>query len=376
MSFISSCAGMPEIAARRTRRDRHRVRCAVIAAWLACVVPARLAAQTMDHQDPAPTGHPDVVVHAFGSVDWGGTGEPDTPNSFALGQIALFATSAINDRVSVLAEVVLEASAATTEVTTDVERLELTYRLNDHLNISAGRYHTGIGYYNAAFHHGSYFETTIGRPRIFAFEDLGGVLPIHELGISARGIVPKTGSAFRYVAEVGNGRRWIDVDDEKGLDQNQAKSTNLGVSLRPERWRGAEIGASLYRDDIPGAAAVVKNQIVAAYGVYRTPAVELMAEWLQLSYRQENGGTRYDNHGGYLQASRAFGKVRPYYRYDRLDIDPGTPFIGSFGSSATQVFGARFDPAAWVGLKAQYERLHTSDHAPANGVHVQLVFVF
>jgi hypothetical protein len=368
---------MRDMAARRLRPDLRRIRCAVIAALLACAAPGRLAAQTMDHQDPAPTGHPEVVVHAFGSVDWGGTTEPETPNSFALGQLALFATSAINDRVSVLAEVVLEASAATTEVTTDVERLQLTYRLNDHLNISAGRYHTGIGYYNAAFHHGSYFETTIGRPRIYAFEDLGGVLPIHELGVSVRGIVPKTGSALRYVAEVGNGRRWTDVNDEKGLDQNKAKSTNLGVSLRPERWRGAEIGASLYRDDIPGAAdVVVKNQIVAAYGVYRTPAVELMAEWLQLSYRQEGDLTRYDNHGGYLQASRAFGKLRPYYRYDRLDIDPGTPFIGSFGSSETQLFGARFDPAPWVGLKAQYERLHTSDHAPANGMHVQLVFVF
>jgi len=277
----------------------------------------------------------------------------------------------------VLAEVVLEASAATTEVTTDLERLQLTYRLNDHLNISAGRYHTGIGYYNAAFHHGSYFETTIGRPRIFAFEDLGGVLPIHEVGVSVRGVVPRTGSAVRYVAELGNGRRWEDVEDEKGLDQNKAKSTNLGLSLRPERWHGAEIGASFYRDDIPGAGGlVVKNQIVDGYGVYRTPVAELMGEWLRLSYRPEGGGPRYDNHGGYLQASRAFGKIRPYYRYDRLDITPGTPFIGTFPSTETHELGARFDPAAWVGLKAQYERLHTSDRGAANGVHVQLVFVF
>ncbi|HMF95764.1 MAG TPA: hypothetical protein VKE96_15795 [Vicinamibacterales bacterium] len=367
---------MADVDARRVQPRRRCCRRAIAAALFACAVPGRLAAQTMDH-DAQPPSHPEVVVHAFGSVDWGGTTEPDTPNSFALGQLALFATSAINDRVSVLAEVVLEASAATTEVTTDVERLQLTYRLNDHLNISAGRYHTGIGYYNAAFHHGSYFETTIGRPRIFAFEDLGGVLPIHELGVSARGIVPRTGSAVRYVAEVGNGRRWTDVEDEKGLDQNKAKSTNFGLSLRPERWHGAEIGGSFYRDDIPDQGGLaVKNQIVDAYGVYRTPAVELMAEWLRLSYRHETSGPRYDNHGGYLQASRAFGKIRPYYRYDRLDVDPGTPFIGTFPSSETHEIGARFDPAAWVGLKAQYERLHTGDHDPANGMHVQLVFVF
>src|SRR3954453_13808897 len=119
----------------------------------------------------------------------------------------------------------MEASGANTRVVTDLERLQLTYRLNDHLNISAGRYHTGIGYYNSAFHHGSYFEVPIGRPRIFTFEDEGGGLSFHGLGLRARGRVPKTGSALRYVVEVGNGRRWTELDAEEGRDQNQAKST-------------------------------------------------------------------------------------------------------------------------------------------------------
>ena len=362
----------PHASPTRPRRTRTLLAVAVLA-WL---TPSAAAAQTMDH-DAAPGTHPEVIVHAFGSVDWASAGEPGEPNSFGLGQLALFMTSAINDRVSVLAEVVLEASAANTQVTTDLERLQLTYRLDDHLNLSAGRYHTGIGFYNAAFHHGSYFETTIGRPRVFAFEDEGGVLPVHEVGLSARGVVPRTGSALRYVAEVGNGRRWTELDEHEGLDQNGAKSTNLGLSLRPERWRGAEVGASLYRDDIPGPAeSVIKNDIVAAYAVYRTPAVELMAEWLRLSYRPDAAAQRVDNHGGYVQASHAFGTIRPYYRYDRLDIDPTTPLIGTFGSSETHVFGIRYDPAAWVGLKAQYERLATTTIAGANGMHVQLVFVF
>jgi hypothetical protein len=336
-----------------------------------------VGAQTTEQHDTAsPPSRPELVIHAFGSVDWEALDQPDTPNSFALGQFALFVTSAINDRVSVLAEVVMEASAANTRVVTDLERLQLTYRLNDYLNISAGRYHTGIGYYNAAFHHGSYFEVPIGRPRIFAFEDEGGVLPVHEVGISVRGKVPKTGSALRYVAEVGNGRRWTDLTGEEERDQNDAKSTNLGLSLRPERWNGVEVGASFYRDEIPAAPQPsVANQIVAAYAVYRTPATEIMGEWLQLSYRQD-ARIRYDNRGGYVQASQAFGKLRPYYRYDRLGIIPETPLIGSLGSSDVHLLGIRYDPAEWIGLKAQYER-HRENHGDAfNGVHVQLVFVF
>ena len=365
--------GAPPVASRTRPRRTAPLLAVAVLSWL---TPFAAAAQTMDHES-TPATRPEVVVHAFGSVDWARAGGPREPNSFGLGQLALFMTSAINDRVSVLAEVVLEASAANTRVTTDLERLQLTYRFNDHLNLSAGRYHTGIGFYNAAFHHGSYFETTIGRPRVFAFEDEGGVLPVHEVGLSARGIVPKTGSALRYVAEVGNGRRWTELDEHEGLDQNGAKSTNIGLSLRPERWRGAEIGASLYRDDIPGVGdTVIKNDIVSAYAVYRTPAVELIAEWLRLSYRRDTTGQRVDNHGGYVQASRAFGTLRPYYRYDRLDIDPATPFIGTFGSSERHFIGIRFDPTAWIGLKAQYERLSSTTVAGANGMHVQLVFVF
>jgi hypothetical protein len=350
---------------------------AMAAALVVSLTSSTLGAQTMDqHDNPSAPSRPEMVVHAFGSVDWDASEKPDTPNSFALGQFALFVTSAINDRVSVLAEIVMEASAANTRVVTDLERLQLTYRLNDHLNISAGRYHTGIGYYNAAFHHGSYFEIPIGRPRIFAFEDEGGVLPVHEVGVSARGTVPKTGSILHYVAEVGNGRRWTDLSGDEERDQNDAKSTNIGLSLRPERWRGVEVGGSFYRDEVPASPAPsVANRIIAAYGVYRTPSTEIMAEWLQLSYRQA-GNLRYENRGGYAQASRAFGKLRPYYRYDRLGIAPGTPFIGDFGSSEAHLLGLRLDPAEWVGLKAQYERRRENHGDPFNAVHVQLVFVF
>ena len=79
-------------------------------------------------------------------------------------------------------------------------------------------------------------------------------------------------------------------------------------------------------------------RIPAAYAVYRTPAAEVMAEWLRLSYRTGNGSPANSN-GGYVQASRAWGKTRPYYRFDRLAIDPLSPFIGGIESSRTHTVG-------------------------------------
>jgi hypothetical protein len=359
---------------------RVRVSAAVAIAW--CVLTAATASPALaQHPDQAPADSAvepalNLLVRAFGSVDWGATEKPDTPNSFALGQFDLFVTGSINDRVSVLAEIVLEASGANTRVVTDLERLQLTFHLDDSLQLSAGRYHTGIGFYNTAFHHGSYFETPIGRPRVFDFEDEGGVLPVHDVGIGARGTVPHTGTALRYLAEVGNGRSWLEDESEEADDQNGAKSTNVGLSLRPDGWRGLEVGASFYRDQIRDrGGSNVGLRIPAAYAVYRSAAAELMAEWLRLSYRLEGATTAHSN-GGYLQASRAWGKVRPYYRFDRLAIDPRSPFIGGLKSSRSHIVGLRVDPAMWVGLKAQYERSDEGKLRGIDAVRTQLVFVF
>ena len=78
-----------------------------------------------------------------------------------------------------------------------------------------------------------------------------------------------------------------------------------------------------------------------------------------------------------MQASRAWGKMRPYYRFDRLAIDPRTPFIGGFQSSRTHIIGLRVDPAMWIGLKAQYERTRTKREIRGiDTLRTQLVFVF
>lgn len=345
--------------------------------------PTRTQPQDPAEQPPHAHEHdtaPGLFVRAFGTVNWGATNERGVPNSFALGQFALFATSTLSERVSVLAEVVLEGSRST-QVVVDLERLQLTFRLDDRLHVSAGRYHTGIGYYNSAFHHGSYFETLIGRPRVFAFEDEGGVLPVHEVGISAGGTVPGTGSTLVYLAEVGNGRSWRvaprDPDEVEGpADNNSGKSTNVGASFRPGGWRGFEIGTSYYRDLVPDAALrPVAHRIATTHLAYKTPSIEIMAEWLRLSHRTEQG-LRYVNHGGYVQASQAWGKVRPYYRYDRLSIDPATPFIGQIGSYSANIIGLRVDPGQWVGLKAQYERTNEVRQRGIDSVRAQLVFVF
>jgi len=334
-------------------------------------------AQTADEHQHMEANGSELVIKAFGAVEWGASQRQDTSNSFTVGQLALFVSALISERISVVAEMVME-SAVNTRVVTDLERLLLTYRLDDHFQISAGRYHTAIGFYNATFHHGAYFDTVIGRPRVYLFEDEGGVLPVHDVGLSVRGAVPRSGSALHYVAEVGNGRGWdaVTAETEGGRDENDAKATSVGLSFNPERWGGVEIGGSYYRDTIPyRPVGSIAHQIGTVYVVYRKPSVELMAEWLHLSHRARDASA-FGNNAGYLQVSKAWGIVRPYYRYDRLEIDPATPLIGQMGSYDGHIVGLRLDPVERLGLKVQYERSDQGAQRGVDALRAQLVFVF
>jgi hypothetical protein len=338
---------------------------------------AALSAQSSDAQDQDDgTISRQVMLRLFGSIEWGATDDPREPNSFALGQLDLFVTAALTERTSLLAEFVLEESTET-RVITDLERLQLTFRFNDYLQVSAGRYHTGIGYYNTAFHHGAIFETAIGRPRIFLFEDDGGILPIHDVGVVARGEMPGTGSNLHYLVELGNGRLGASPDpDREARDENDAKSFNVGLAYRPQRWRGLELGASYRRDRVPRPLlSSVDEDIAATYAVYRTSSTEILAEWISLAHRAGEG-PRYHDPSGYVQLSRAWGAVRPYYRYDRVTVDPATPLIGDSGSYEAHIAGFRVDPLPSIGFKAQYERVDAPVTGRGHVVRTQLAFVF
>jgi hypothetical protein len=154
-------------------------------------------------------------IRGFGDVSLhGDTGKGDT-TSFTLGQLNLFVTSDISDKFKFLSEIVFEGGpdniygvtrGTANFITIDVERYFLQYSYNDYLNLAAGRFHTGIGYYNTAYHHSTWFQTTTDRPFLFNFEDRGGVLPVHMVGVSASGLIPSGRLGLHYVAEVGNNR--------------------------------------------------------------------------------------------------------------------------------------------------------------------------
>src|SRR5262249_35897371 len=127
-------------------------------------------------------------------------------NTFQSGEFDLFLSSRLSPKVSFVSEIVY-GSDAPHQWGLDVERFPITYKPSRYFQVSGGRYHTSIGYYNTAFHHGTWFQTATGRPFMYYFEDSGGILPVHGVGISTTGLVPGTERyELHWVAEVSNGR--------------------------------------------------------------------------------------------------------------------------------------------------------------------------
>ena len=180
---------------------------------------------------------------------------------------------------------------------------------------------------------------------MFEFEDDGGILPVHEVGISAGGAVPGTGGALQYVAEIGNGRSWVpsaEINDSP--DTNDAKSSNVALAFRPGRWRGLELGTSFYRDQIPVDPGPLDHRVLTAYGVYKTPSFEFMAEWLRLEHVTPDG-TTFVNHAGYVQVSKAWGRLvslRPPGDQSRYTV--------SVQGSTTRTRRVAVDAGQWVGF--------------------------
>jgi hypothetical protein len=208
-------------------------------------------------------------IHEVRGIQWRGFGEvnykvldqripelgtfgfvPGSAGGFYTGDFDLLLTSRINDKTSVLAEVVIgEGDAQSFGV--DLERVLLKYDYNDHLKMSLGRYHTGIGYYNSAFHTGKWLQTTADRPLIMEFADDGGMLPTQAVGFSVTGLVPSRGLGLNYFAEYGSSDTIRpNITGVGEVDENNGNHINVGAFLRPDFIPGLQVGGSYYHDKI------------------------------------------------------------------------------------------------------------------------------
>jgi hypothetical protein len=332
--------------------------------------------------EEAAVSHPRILFGAFGNIDYRYE-DTEIPNTFALGQLDFFLTTELATDVSLLAEVVFEATEGSEERIIDVERYQIKYSPSDAFNVVLGRMHTELGYWNQAYHHGTWFQTTAYRPEVYRFEDEDGVLPIHEVGLRLFGATSAGGLRVEYNASLTNGRAVKARDVVTFQDPNGHKAVNLWLGLSPRTWTGFKFGGVFHEDRIapdptrPSRANELSERIWGGFVVYQRRPIELLAEAFAIHHEDRVTGERFKTTGLYAQAAYGFGLVKPYYRFDLLDGAAADPYYaGSVRDARKHTVGIRSDPWSRVAVKLDLSHDRPISGESFNAVTAQVAVTF
>jgi len=335
---------------------------------------------------PVHTVNNRLNLNVFGDVGFEATDRKGVSNTFEIGSLDLFMTSHLSEKVSVLGEL-LFISSSDNSISPDVERLLLQYHHNDYLTAGIGRFHTAIGYYNTAYHQGAFFETAIGRPFMYAFDDEGGFLPLQEVGITASGKIPSGSLGLHYVTEVGNGRDHLLGGEpaQNAQDSNNGKSVNVALFARPSWAPGLQTGFSIYHDYITFSDNINHSELISTvHAVYQNLQYEFLTEAMLVRHQGSSTGGPgvFHTPAFYTELSRRLGSYRPYFRYQYINAGVNEPIYGDpadgevVGRRNGPSLGLRYDFSEHAAFKLQYDRLAIRGQGSSNGIDSQFAFTF
>jgi hypothetical protein len=303
----------------------------------------------------APRSSPAFELHGFADVSYhhdihDDAAPPENNGAFALGPVDLYVAESIGPRLDVLTEIAFESGIV------DLERLQIGYLFSDALKVYVGRFHSLLGYWNTAYHHGAFLHTTIQRPLFLNFEDEGGILPVHTVGLMLSGRRFSAAGELSYNALVGNGSSIIDeagapvLDPNNETDPNKNKAVGFRAAFAPARLRGWTVGASAYNSRMLNEGIVlpaldVTQTILGADLTFLGAPWELITEYFLVRDKDELGTTTATNHLYYVQLSRQFAeRVTPYARHEQMSLDEADPYMSGLGAidKRIETAGVRF----------------------------------
>ncbi len=308
-----------------------------------------------------PAGHgPAFQPLGFGDVSYV-TSNGGVAEGFVIGQLVGQFTAALTHRLTIFTE--LSANARSDNYTLDVERLFFRYDFTDAFKVSAGRYHTPISYWNTAYHHGLWLQTTTQRPSVIRFGTT--LVPIHFVGVLAEGTIRPGSLGLGYAAGLGNGRNTNLARAGDGGDANDARAATFALHWRPPALIGFQIGGGAYFDRIPAVSEEpeLRERIFSAHVVWTPGAPELIGEYTHIRHTADVArATTLRTNAFYAQASwglhGAAAGVRPYGRYEKIDaMVPEQSAFAALGEDYESVIvGVRYDFDLLAALKGEYRR--------------------
>jgi len=327
-------------------------------------------------------GESRYTFHGYADAGFLRNNDGQSEKRFALGEVDLFATVRISPKLTALMETVLETNnqLEVAAVPINVERLLLQYRENDYFNLDIGSYRTAIGFYSAAYLRGSWFQTSITRPKLFTFEDDGGFLPLHNVGLSANGKIPSGDWGLHYVVEAGSSRNYAHPG-RTGFDIEQNAASNVALYARPREIPGLQLGFSSYHDRFsPLPNSNLARSVWTAHIVYRANRFEFLNEGILARFSAPKLG--YGTLPGFYSqfGYRVASNWTPFARFDYVNIYGQGP-VSAYGPQylpwhTVWTGGIRYDLSEAVALKFELGREEDRNRQAFIRAALQVAFTF
>ena len=360
-----------------------------------CLGPAVRAAGQPGHPAPpsdqtsreAQPEYPSLHLSGFADVDFSAQDRSEGPRGFSEGQFTLHLASALSPRVAFFGELTFtpRADAGTGNppapgFNAEVERAIIRFDQSDLLKVSFGRYHTPINWWNTAFHHGQWLQTTISRPEMVQFG--GKFIPVHFVGALAEGVLPSGGWNLNYQAGIGNGRGSVISRAGDAGDNNNRPAWLLNVFAKPDRAFGLQVGGSVYIDRVTVAGRPeFDERITSAHAAWQREDPEIIAEIADVHHEQIGGSLSTSNLAYYVQgAYRLPSSARlwkPYYRFEHINIDSNDVVFAGVPNLDGSTIGVRYDISTYAAIKSEIRvRRRVPDQPRTNGWFLQIAFTF
>jgi hypothetical protein len=351
---------------------------------------AQMSGPHAGHDGPGIGGLP---LHGFADVEYHYTtlDRPDDRRSgFALGNLDFFMTPNFG-RVKMLAELNFEVEQGDGALSTDLERMQIGYTFSDSLTAWVGRFHTPYGYWNTAFHHGTQIQTAT-RPRFIDFEDKGGVLPAHTVGLWAVGHVPAYGGRWQYDAWFGNGSRIIDGEVDFNAFRDDNRNTAIGGNLGYRFGGAAEgllVGVHGFREEVDVYAtsdvrlARSRLGVAGAYYYLDMNNWESIGEYYRFHNADLSGDTgTHSSWAAFIQVGYTLHDVwTPYYRWEKAALDQTDAYFAAQDSGRAytrHVLGIRYllNPSTALQLEGNRTREVFAEEKSYTELRAQLAVRF
>jgi hypothetical protein len=283
-----------------------------------------------------------VPLHGFADVGagWSKGDDPIKLRGFNGGTLDIYLTPQFGERTKGLVELAVEYGEDG-HAALDLERLQIGYTVSDQLTLWAGRFHTPIGLWNTSYHHGANLQHSISRPRFIGFEDAGGLLPAHSVGLWASGKTNLGGGKLAYDAFVANGPS-IDgrnLNYRAFNDDNSGKQVGLNLAYLPGgAAAGLTVGVHALSStvDAYNSAGDVLNStklaMAGAYIGYDENDWEALAEYYHFANSDVAGGAKRSSDAWFAQVGRTFGAITPFVRFENASLNKQDNYFRSQAS--------------------------------------------